>query len=515
MKKLVKFRRNRGITLIALVITIVILIILSTITINFAFGENGLVSITEDARDITTEATEKEGIEMAVADSKIKDITTPDREKENLEESLRSQFGNNANFTVTENGDGSFLINMNDSQRSYYVESTGEILAQSEMIEIGTAEELKAFRDEVNSGNTFEGKYIRLTNNITLDINEEWEPIGKLMDNSSKPYDDLNMRFSGIFNGNGYEINGILINTSDKVQGLFGLVDSGKIINLCIGENNNITGGAATSALVGYLYNESIVSNCSNKSNIIGVYSGGIVGCAYSNSKILDSYNTGIIEGDRTSGGIAGTITTDSVISGCYNTGNITVKSEYAGGIVGENIYNTIVEKCYNCGIISGESFIGGIAGHNAYNSIIRLSYNTNIIKGSTSNIGGIVGKNYLDSELYDSYNAGTINGNGERIGGVIGYNQDSKVSNCYNIGKITTSDANSVGGVIGAIQGNSTEENNYFLENMVNNGNGIVLNGVESKKETEMKSLAPILGSAFTEDIEGINQGYPILSWQ
>ena len=36
-----------------------------------------------------------------------------------------------------------------------------------------------------------------------------------------------------------------------------------------------------------------------------------------------------------------------------------------------------------------------------------------------------------------------------------------------------------------------------------------------ESKKETEMKSLAPILGSAFTEDIEGINQGYPILSWQ
>ena len=104
--------------------------------------------MTEDARDITAETTEKEGIEMAVADSKIKDITTPDRKKENLEESLRSQLGNDVNFTVTENGDGSFLINMNDSQRSYYVESSGEIIAQSEWIEIGTAEELKAFRDD-------------------------------------------------------------------------------------------------------------------------------------------------------------------------------------------------------------------------------------------------------------------------------------------------------------------------------------------------------------------------------
>ena len=136
--------KSEGITLIALVLTIVILIILATITINFVFGENGLVSMTEDARDITTEATEKEGIEMAVADSKIKDITTPDREKENLEESLRSQFGNDTNFTVTENGDGSFFINMNDSQRSYYVESTGEIIAQSEMIESWDSRRIKS-----------------------------------------------------------------------------------------------------------------------------------------------------------------------------------------------------------------------------------------------------------------------------------------------------------------------------------------------------------------------------------
>ena len=41
----------KGITLVALVITIVILIILAVVAINFAFGDNGLISQAERARD--------------------------------------------------------------------------------------------------------------------------------------------------------------------------------------------------------------------------------------------------------------------------------------------------------------------------------------------------------------------------------------------------------------------------------------------------------------------------------
>ena len=40
---------QKGITLVALVITIVILIILATVAISFAFGNNGLVNRAEDA----------------------------------------------------------------------------------------------------------------------------------------------------------------------------------------------------------------------------------------------------------------------------------------------------------------------------------------------------------------------------------------------------------------------------------------------------------------------------------
>ncbi len=45
------FRSQKGITLVALVITIVILIILATVAISFAFGQNGLIPYAENASD--------------------------------------------------------------------------------------------------------------------------------------------------------------------------------------------------------------------------------------------------------------------------------------------------------------------------------------------------------------------------------------------------------------------------------------------------------------------------------
>ena len=49
-------KREKGITLVALVITIVILIILATVAIQFAFGENGLINRAQDAKNYQTNA---------------------------------------------------------------------------------------------------------------------------------------------------------------------------------------------------------------------------------------------------------------------------------------------------------------------------------------------------------------------------------------------------------------------------------------------------------------------------
>ena len=52
-KNIRSIRENKGITLIALVITVIILIILATLTIDAAFGENGLINSAQQAKNQT------------------------------------------------------------------------------------------------------------------------------------------------------------------------------------------------------------------------------------------------------------------------------------------------------------------------------------------------------------------------------------------------------------------------------------------------------------------------------
>ena len=59
-----KVRKENGITIIALVITIIVLIILATITINAVFGDNGLIKQAGYAKDLSSNSTESEYGEM-------------------------------------------------------------------------------------------------------------------------------------------------------------------------------------------------------------------------------------------------------------------------------------------------------------------------------------------------------------------------------------------------------------------------------------------------------------------
>ena len=55
-----KVTQERGITLIALVITVIILIILATVTLNVVLGEDGLIQRAQEAKDMTEEAAKEE-----------------------------------------------------------------------------------------------------------------------------------------------------------------------------------------------------------------------------------------------------------------------------------------------------------------------------------------------------------------------------------------------------------------------------------------------------------------------
>ena len=57
--------KNKGITLIALVVTIVVLLILAGITISLVFGSNGVIQKAKDSKEQTEIGEMREKLEMA------------------------------------------------------------------------------------------------------------------------------------------------------------------------------------------------------------------------------------------------------------------------------------------------------------------------------------------------------------------------------------------------------------------------------------------------------------------
>ena len=94
-----KLKSNRGITLVALVITIVILIILATISINALFGNNGLINRAQMAKEEQSHANVKEAFTIKQGDYTI------DKAKGNIKgfiEYIKSEDGKSV---LRENGE--------------------------------------------------------------------------------------------------------------------------------------------------------------------------------------------------------------------------------------------------------------------------------------------------------------------------------------------------------------------------------------------------------------------------
>ena len=237
-----------------------------------------------------------------------------------------------------------------------------------------------------------------------------WEPIGNFHLNED-------LKFSGVFDGDGHMISDLFIRDNLKCQGLFGLLESSNKSQMAIVRNVIVKGyvkGLTQCALVvGNQHGGSIIENCEAYGAIEckGAYAGGIVGYSeyimgYENN-IYGCTNYADLNGYGYFGGIAGVAS--CVIKDCVNHGNIVASNDYSGGIVGYQ--NT--GKLYNCG-------------------------NTGKIEGR-DNVGGISGYSRQSSKLYNCYNAGHIVGQ-DWVGGIIGYCDtydfaplETQVKNCIN----------------------------------------------------------------------------------
>lgn len=101
-----KIKNTKGITLISLVVTIIILLILAGVTIATLIGNNGLITRAQDAREETKEKGAIEKVQLMLAEYMTEKYTGT----KTLEEYLNEQKANGELDEVTNNGDGTITV---------------------------------------------------------------------------------------------------------------------------------------------------------------------------------------------------------------------------------------------------------------------------------------------------------------------------------------------------------------------------------------------------------------------
>ena len=119
-------KEKQGITLIALVVTIVVLLILAGVSIAMLTGDNGILSQAQNAKNQTEKAEDKERIKLAVNAAQISDNGFKELGQNSLQEELDKEFGE-GKTSVRDNEDGSFIVNLRDDKKDYTVLSNGQI----------------------------------------------------------------------------------------------------------------------------------------------------------------------------------------------------------------------------------------------------------------------------------------------------------------------------------------------------------------------------------------------------
>ena len=455
--------KETGITMIALVVTIVVLLILASITIGTVTSENGILRNANDAKEQTEIAEEKEIVDRATIQA------MGNNKRGNIvEDELQEQLDKITDEGKTEVNDAGeeFEVGFLESKRYYTVDKDGTVTGPQDIVEDKSpgditkdenGDDLKGdenqpyeiwcIEDLIQWSNNYEDYQY---DNINLCTNLNFKSKYSYANSERTDYGDINAdnitdtliqemqkgkgftpinSFSGVFNGNRFEIENIYIVNSGNV-GLFRKIEGAIICDLGIS---------------GYIESTQI-NNIQN-----GV--GGIVGntSAYTRqekSNIENCWNKATIKG---------------VLNNTY-TG--------AGGIVGQVSYATDIVNCYNKGKVIGE--IGDVLYSNA---------------GGVG-VAGILGYtrgDYANVNIYNSYNSGNISSNKSSYGimGGIWAEGTCNIENCVNIGEAQIG--------ICRTADNISANNIYYLDSVSNTGgitNAIAVSENELCSEQFIKTL-------------------------
>ena len=492
-----KRKSDKGITLLALVITIIVLLILAGITISAITGNNGIIGNAGKAKEEAEIANEKEIVEkatvQAMGNNKYGNI-----EEDELQKQLNKESGE-GKTEATDIGD-EFEVVFVDSNRYYIVDKDGNVKEVQEVIrdeypgditvgkdgetldgseehpyEIWCIEDLVTFSNMVNgegirlengnpveitTANNFSGKYVVLKTSLNFKSKLSYKnsertdfgDINGIEDDGNTLINEMITGtgfkpisyFTGTFDGQKNEIRNIYENTTGYI-GLFAVCAGNTIKDIGITGYMETTIETYAGGLISYASHVTTVecNNCytnitiiANNANMVG----GLIGRG-GTINLENCHNLGNITANKgNAGGLIGYTNTTNMDS-CYNQGDVTGSS--SGGIVGYSYYSTplIIINSYNSGKITGKNAGGIVGDQNGINSIIEIKNTYNLGNVVGTNVVGILNSNVSIPTVENCYNAGTLEGINSEVSilgmcvpGGQSYIAQGKILNCFFI---------------------------------------------------------------------------------
>ncbi len=266
--------------------------------------------------------------------------------------------------------------------------------SQGNPYKISTEQDLRTLAEEVNkNGNSFFGKFLLQTADITFSPGTPVEPIGGPAPKGSFSRPD-NLCFQGTYDGGMHKIYNLNLYDDQQLEeiedlylgvGFFGDLGSGATVKNVVIASGHIYGHSFVGAIAGTMHPGSTIQRCKVGPKVrIFAWStaGGIVGTTDGNHMNIKEcvnyanvnvYGMGI---HKSAGGIIGS-SGYAAIEGCANFGDIWSKGGFAGGIIGYyplsdegHVFSYPEMKgCMNAGDVSSmDPVSGGLIGCLAYN---------------------------------------------------------------------------------------------------------------------------------------------------
>ena len=129
MSRFLKVKKNekeKGITLIALITTIIVLLILAGISIGAITGSNGIIGQAQSAKEETEIANEKEILEQAIVRS-MQNNNRGNIVRSELQKQLDKETGEGETLVLEDTEERGYFVKFLDSQRIYRVNMDGEV----------------------------------------------------------------------------------------------------------------------------------------------------------------------------------------------------------------------------------------------------------------------------------------------------------------------------------------------------------------------------------------------------